>query len=459
MIFASDLLQVDDPLEAEMLGASFVAVGQASGVDVEETVATGFVPMLEARGGTEALAMLLAIASVTPSGSDKAVRAAVRRLLDAGVAPPPWASELDEPVTASDCLRLRDPGGAGSMLVCSFHRAGRTHATVTSVDDLDCGAAEQILLFDTEQLPEVLESIHADARANGFEVATESLDPADFRWHVEKALDARAVHDADDDVDEEPDDDEGPPYEAVAVLLKARMSALPAPTRPAPPHGEEDSRHTAFDALEAMAEVAPLRGRPRSTALPAGRTKSAGSAPVYQIKVSLRGARPPIWRRLEVPADIGLAKLHRVIQVAFDWDDSHMHVFETPYGSFGIADRELGHRAEAPVTLEQIAPAAKSKVTYTYDFGDNWEHEIVVEKVLERDNAAVYPRCTGGRKAAPPDDCGGLWGYADLVDVLTDPSHPEHEERLEWLGLRDASEFDPDRFNADPINETLSRLR
>jgi hypothetical protein len=460
MAFASDLFKVDDPLEAEMLGASFAALGSATD-DFEEFLAAGFVPAIETHGGAEALAMLLAIGSVAPSGPDQSVRAAIRRLLDAGVAPPQWAAELDQPVTVADCQRLSDAGGAGSMLVCSFHRAGRGHATVTSVDDLDCGAADQILLFDADQLPEILESIQADARANGLTVATESLDPADFRWHVEKALDARAVHDADDGIVDEPEDenDGGPGYPALAWLLRARMSALPAPTRPAPPHGGEDSRHDAFDTLQVLDELAPLRGRARSTKLPAKRKKSDGPAPVYQIKVGLRGAKPPIWRRLEVPADIGLAKLHRVIQIAFDWDDSHMHVFETPYGSFGAADRELGHRAEAPVTLEQIAPTAKSKVTYTYDFGDNWDHDIVVEKVLDRDAAAVYPRCTGGRKAAPPEDCGGLWGYAELVEVLTDPSHPEHEERLDWLGLKSASEFDPDHFDTEPVNQALSRLR
>jgi Plasmid pRiA4b ORF-3-like protein len=463
MAFASDLIKVDDPLEAEMLGASFAALGSAA-EDFEEFLAAGFVPAIEAHGGAEALAMLLAVASVAPEGPDRAVRDAIRRLRDAGVAPPQWAAELDQPVTVADCQRLSDPGGAGSMLVCSFHRAGRGHATVTSVDDLDCGAADQILLFDAEQLPQVLESIHEDARANGFTVATESLDPADFRWHVEKALEARAVHDADDDIVDEPEDadDDGPDYPALAWLLKARMSALPAPTRPAPPHGDEDNHHTAFDALQAIddhAEVPTPRGRSRSTRLSAKRKKSDGPAPMYQIKVGLRGARPPIWRRLEVPADISLAKLHRVIQIAFDWDDSHMHVFETPYGSFGTADRELGHRAEAPVTLEQVAPTVKSKVTYTYDFGDDWEHDIVVEKVLDRLQATVYPRCTDGRKAAPPDDCGGLWGYADLVEVLTDPSHPDHEERLDWLGLEDASEFDPNHFDAEPINQALSRLR
>ncbi len=148
-----------------------------------------------------------------------------------------------------------------------------------------------------------------------------------------------------------------------------------------------------------------------------------------------------------------------VIQAAFGWDDSHLHVFETPYGEFGRADRELGHRAEAPVTLGQSAAQAGDKIRYTYDFGDDWVHEILVEKVLDKDPALAYPCCTGGRRAAPPDDCGGIWGYEELVEVLADPHHPEHGERLEWLGLDDAAQFDPAAFDLDEVNRALAKLR
>jgi len=201
------------------------------------------------------------------------------------------------------------------------------------------------------------------------------------------------------------------------------------------------------------------RSRAAQPKLPKKRKKSDGLAPVFQIKVGLRGAKPPIWRRLEVPADISLARLHAVIQTAFGWDDSHLHVFATPYGEFGVADAELGHRAESRVTLEQVAPGAQSKIRYTYDFGDDWEHDILVEKTVDKDKSASYPRCTGGRRAAPPEDCGGVWGYADLVDVLSDADHPEHEDRLEWLGLDNATEFDPTSFDAEAVNRELSRLR
>ena len=192
--------------------------------------------------------------------------------------------------------------------------------------------------------------------------------------------------------------------------------------------------------------------------LPPERKKSWGPAPIFQIKVGLRGAKPPIWRRLLVPADASLARLHAIIQAAFGWDDNHLHLFETPYGDFGRADRELGHRAEGPVTLEQVAPDVKSRIVYTYDFGDGWHHEIVVDKVLDPDKTLHYPLCTGGRRAAPPEDCGGIWGYLDLLEVLGDPEHAEHEQRLEWLGLADASEFDPAYVDLAAINAALSHL-
>ena len=143
----------------------------------------------------------------------------------------------------------------------------------------------------------------------------------------------------------------------------------------------------------------------------------------------------------------------------FDWDGGHLHVFSTPYGEFGTADAELGHQPEAPVTLEQVAPGPRSKITYTYDFGDDWEHGIVVEKVRASAGSAAHPRCTGGRRAAPPDDCGGMWGYAELAEVLDDPAHPEHEDRLDWLGLGATAEFDPASFDPDAVTSRLARSR
>ncbi|MEN3358825.1 MAG: hypothetical protein V7637_2807 [Mycobacteriales bacterium] len=466
---AADVVAWDDPLDAECMGAAFVSMGAGAGAAFDEALVGGFIPAFEARASTEAVAMLLALGSVVGGRAGKEAAVAADRLIDAGVGRPVWAAELAEPVTVGDCWRLADPAGTASILVCSFQRAGRSHAIMVSVDDADCGAAHDIALLDVDELGQLLEAA-ADGRA-GVDIVAEPLDGAEFRWQVEKAVAARAVHDGelpddelpDDRMDESLADDDGPGYPALAVLLRARMNALPVPSKPAPAHEAEVGWGAALRALGELAGPPGARGSGRArgraaATLPAKRRKSSGPAPTYQVKVSLRDTRPPIWRRLEVPADISLARLHAVIQVAFGWDDGHLHAFETPYGRFGVADAGLGHRAEAPVTLEQVAPAANSRLRYTYDFGDDWEHDIVVEKVLDRGDVSAPPRCTGGRRAAPPDDCGGVWGYAELVQILTDPDHPEHVDRLEWLGLDDATTFDPNRFDPAAVTRALSDL-
>ena len=463
---AATLVDADDPLEAEVLGAMFVSLGAKAREAFEEALIDDFVPEFEARADVAALVMLLAIGAVAPGPGGKSATAAAGRLIDAGVAQPRWAAELAEPLTVTNSVRLYDTQGAASVLGCAFGRAGRSHAFLISVDNLACGAASEIIALDANQLPEALQI--AQTCAHGFEIASEAISPADLRWHVENALDARAVHDLDED--SQPDDgaDDGPGYPPMAALLRARMAGLPAPDKP--PAAHRDDSRTALAALQASTQLAgsgaflpgpanvgarraPLRK------LPAKRKKADRPAPVYQIKIGLRGTRPPIWRRLEVPGDISLAGLHHVIQVAFGWDDSHLHVFTTPYGDFGVANAELGRLADARVTLEQVAPDARSKISYTYDFGDDWEHDIVVEQILDLSATVSYPRCTGGRRAAPPDDCGGVWGYAELVEILGDPAHEEHDERLEWLGLDNAADFDPGRFDAGAVTATLSRMR
>jgi hypothetical protein len=467
---AADLSE--DPLDAELVGATWLSIGVRAGEGFEEALIGGIIPEIEARANSEALALLLAVGSVADDRAGKEASAAAGRLVEARVPRPGWAVELGEPVTVADCWRLSDSQGTASMLVCSFHRAGRSHAVVISVDHLDCGAAGDILLLGVDQLPAALETMRAIGTDDGLEITTEALDAAEFRWQVENALDARAMHDSvltAEEIAAMPIDEDGPVYPALAVLVRARMNALPTPSKPAAPHGDDDEGGVGLAAMQTLAQLTgragspfgartppAARGRTAVPALPAKRKKSDRSAPVYQIKVGLRGAKPPIWRRLEVPADISLARLHTVIQIAFGWDDSHLHVFETPYGSFGTADADLGHRSETSATLEQVAPAVNSTLSYTYDFGDDWDHDIVVEKVLDHDETAAYPRCTGGRRAAPPDDCGGIWGYAELVEVLNDPDDQEHEDRLEWLGLDDAAEFDPDRFDAEAVTRALS---
>jgi len=173
------------------------------------------------------------------------------------------------------------------------------------------------------------------------------------------------------------------------------------------------------------------------------------------VKVTLRGCKPPIWRRLEVPSEITLQRLHRAIQETFRWPGCHLWVFSTPDGDYGMADRELGHRSAASKPLQDVAPRSGDRIRYTYHLGDDWQHEILVEDVQNPQPGVPYPRCIAGRRACPPEDCGGARGYQEPLEILTDPDHDEHADRLKWLGLA-ADEFDPNGLDLDEVNQALS---
>lgn len=472
---ADGFAECEDVLEAELVGASLVSMMSVFGDATMPALVDALIPQVEARADADALALLLAIGSVAAGLNeplDRAASAAVNRMAGTGIPQPRWGSQLAEPMSVTECYRLFDDQETMSVLAFAFERAANRHAFLVIVDEEDCGAAVEIILLpDADQLPNAVEELRASGRAEGLTISTRILEPAELRWHAEDALDARAVHDEEDQLDgvfggADDDDDDGLPYALLSQLLRARLTTLPPARKPAGAHGHhEDAEATPSSMRDALLRLtagggrADLPwGRPVPAKLPAKRKKSDGLAPIYRIKVGLRDAKPPIWRRLLVPADVSLARLHDIIQAAFGWQDSHLYVFETAYGSFGRADRDLGHRAAAPVTLEQVA-GAKDKIRYTYDFGDDWEHEVLIEEVVDRDPATVYPTCTGGRRAAPPDDCGGIWGYAELVEILADPDHPEHKDRLEWLGLDDGSEFDPATLDVHEINRVLAALR
>lgn len=179
--------------------------------------------------------------------------------------------------------------------------------------------------------------------------------------------------------------------------------------------------------------------------------------PVYQVKITLVGAsRPPVWRRLQVPAGIRLDRLHGVIQAAMGWEGYHMHVFADGSAEYGSADPELEHRDERKATLQDLAKRKGSRIRYTYDFGDDWEHDIVVEEVRTAEPGVRYPVCVAGKGACPPEDCGGVWGYEQLRETLADPTDEEHESMMEWMGLENASDFDPSAFDLDAVNRALA---
>lgn len=184
----------------------------------------------------------------------------------------------------------------------------------------------------------------------------------------------------------------------------------------------------------------------------------AGEESVLQLKVTLRGSRPPIWRRIQVLDSSTLADLHDVIQVIMNWTDSHLHLFEVKGKyytrkeqetdlDFGVPDNDSSGVTLADLRLRQKG----QKFRYIYDFGDDWVHQLAVEAVLPKDPEAFYPVCLTGRRASPPEDCGGIWGYYSLLEVLGDPDHPEHAEMLEWAG----GPIVQAEFSASEVNEIL----
>jgi hypothetical protein len=191
-------------------------------------------------------------------------------------------------------------------------------------------------------------------------------------------------------------------------------------------------------------------------------TKPSSLPPdIYQIKVTLLGARPPIWRRLLVPASMTIEQLHDVLQVAMGWEDCHMHEFRIGQQRFGQPDPEArlmglpGAASERDARLYKVLRKAGAKAVYTYDFGDGWEHGVAVEKVLPPAAGQAYPVCVGGKRHGPPEDCGGLPGFYNLLEAVADPKHQEHDDMLDWLG----ADFDPEAFSMEAVNRGLAPLQ
>jgi hypothetical protein len=189
--------------------------------------------------------------------------------------------------------------------------------------------------------------------------------------------------------------------------------------------------------------------------------KVARSTRVLRFRVTLRGVAPPIWREIEVPSDYSLWDLHVAIQDAMGWQDYHLHLFRfTRPGSddhveVGIPDPDV------PPGTDSVLPSWEQRATdffcepgahaeYDYDFGDGWQHDVVLVAVVPKAKDLRYPRCCSGSRACPPEDCGGIGGYADMLDTISDSQHPEFERIMTWLGGGfDAEAFDPSAITFD----------
>ncbi len=178
---------------------------------------------------------------------------------------------------------------------------------------------------------------------------------------------------------------------------------------------------------------------------------------IYQIKVTLLGSEPEIWRTFQVPENYTLHKLHKVLQIVMGWKNYHLYEFKLGGISYGEphSDYDGLMKNAKGVKLNQISQPEKVEITYIYDFGDGWQHKIIVEKLFEMEANISYPFCIDGARACPPEDCGGIGGYAYFLDAIHDPMHEEHKQMLGWIG----GEFNPETFNIKSINEKLSRIK
>lgn len=180
---------------------------------------------------------------------------------------------------------------------------------------------------------------------------------------------------------------------------------------------------------------------------------------VHRLKVTLREVEPPVWRRIEVGSEMELSNLARVLEGAMGWYGGHLHAFDVDGVSYAIPDGEdSGFRRtvdERQAKLGKVLPIVDSAMRWDYDFGDGWEHDIVVEAIETRQAGVSSPVCLAGERACPPEDCGGPWSYDDLLAALADPTHEQHEEFSEWV----PEGFDPEVFDVAVANEMMTWVR
>ena len=184
----------------------------------------------------------------------------------------------------------------------------------------------------------------------------------------------------------------------------------------------------------------------------------SGLKSIYQFKITLNHVTPPVWRRFQVRSDITLHRLSTTILIVMDWDGGHLHQFRIQGVDYGIPHEDYEEdnmpEDEREVILKDMPQGDLNGFIYEYDFGDGWEHTVVLEKVLAPDNCVKYPVCLEGARSCPPEDCGGPRGYEDFLKVIKNPKHPEHESMLEWIG----NEFDAEELDIEGINDDLQHI-
>jgi hypothetical protein len=210
--------------------------------------------------------------------------------------------------------------------------------------------------------------------------------------------------------------------------------------------------------LRIVQKVAGVLGSEITPVSHGGHRTTQTAPAIFQIKMTLKGIEPPIWRRIQA-ADCTLEELHEIIQVTMGWESEHLYRFTI--GGVDYADAQMTSDEEVGdacgTMLSAVVPTAnrRPRFSYEYDFGDEWIHQLIVEERFLPNDGVEYPICLAGQRACPPEDCGGPWAYPDFVEAISHPDHPRHEELLEWVG----GEFDPERFDLESVNHGLRRMR
>jgi len=401
------LLEADtEALDVELCGAEFLGMVRRLAEDDSDVpqMLRMMAAQAEDSGLPEALAMLRSLAAVGPQEVRDELAQAADRMVAGGLRDLAWVEGLGMPQVGR-AFGYGDIFGSQESVAVTFSYGHKQHALVVLIDHSLGGGIKDCFL--TDQVRRIRSQFATITAQVG--VALVDYDP-----------------------------------EHAHLLLSDALNREPCPVQP-------DQVEDVAQYLELLRRRVALLADPAAVGTP-----SAAAGNVHRVKITLRGSKPPIWRRLEIPSGVTLDQLHEIIQRAFGWDGSHLWAFETRAGTYGIPDPEFGHRSATAATLADLAKRKGSRLRYVYDFGDDWVHDIEVEAVLPAEPGVAYPRCVTGRRACPPEDCGGIWGYAQLLDVLADPSHEDHQNMLEWLGLQSPEQLDPAAFGRTDVNEALA---
>jgi len=405
-----------DQLGAELCGTEVLgAIRRATPEDADVTaLLLELTVQAPGTGTVQALAMLRVLAVVGPPEVRAAARAAGDTMVAGGLADLPWVRGLGSP-RPGPCFGYEDDLRIQQSLVISFAYGRQRHALVVLIDHDLGGGVKDCFVGDS---PNWLRAQYRQAgQAPG------------IQYRDYQAGQARAI-------------------------LERALAAEPCPVEP----DQVEDVGAYLDLLRCRTELLAEGGRVPALRDSAGGRRAAAAAAgqdVHRLKITLRGSKPPIWRRLEVPSGASLTRLHDAIQRSFGWDGSHLWVFSTPAGEYGVTGHGLEVRSAASRKLSDVAPGRGERIRYIYDFGDDWEHDIVLEETRAAAPQETYPSCVAGKGACPPEDCGGAWGYAGLKEILADPSHEDHQDTLEWLGLDAGKNFDPKKFSVAEVNARL----